>query len=81
VNRDRASVTSGYTRPVEYVEGLPMRAASCLAPLPWIAFVVPLAVSAQPAASAPCSAPESKQFDFWLGDWKLIWLLHYERVK
>jgi hypothetical protein len=50
-----------------------MAAASCLVPLAWIAFVVPLAVSAQPAASAPCSAPESKQFDFWLGEWKVRW--------
>ncbi len=21
----------------------------------------------------PCSSPESNQFDFWLGDWKLTW--------
>ncbi len=24
---------------------------------------------AQPARPAPCSAPEHRQFDFWLGDW------------
>ena len=40
-----------------------------------LALVLPLAVWAQeeavePAAKAsPCSAPEYRQFDFWIGDW------------
>jgi hypothetical protein len=40
--------------------------------LAWLAIALSLPASAQPA-SAPCSAPESKQFDFWLGDWKVRW--------
>ncbi len=23
--------------------------------------------------AAPCSSPEARQFDFWLGDWSLSW--------
>lgn len=33
---------------------------------------LPLALAAQdpaPAAGAPCSAPEYRQFDFWVGEW------------
>ena len=33
----------------------------------------PLGASAAANAPAPCSAPEAKQFDFWLGDWKVRW--------
>lgn len=25
------------------------------------------------AAPPPCSAPESRQFDFWVGDWEVSW--------
>ncbi len=28
---------------------------------------------AQAPKSAPCSAPEFRQFDFWVGDWTLSW--------
>ena len=28
-----------------------------------------LAAQAQPAQPPPCSAPEHRQFDFWVGDW------------
>lgn len=27
--------------------------------------------SAQPSTPAPCSSPEHRQFDFWLGDWEV----------
>ena len=30
-----------------------------------------LGVHAQEAKPAPCSAPEHRQFDFWLGDWEV----------
>ncbi len=40
--------------------------------LAWFAIALSLSASAQPAP-APCPAPESKQFDFWLGDWKVRW--------
>jgi hypothetical protein len=40
----------------------------------WLAFVALIAASelcqATPA-TAPCSAPEHRQFDFWLGDWRV----------
>jgi hypothetical protein len=39
----------------------------------WLAIALSLTASAQPSPSGPCSAPESKQFDFWLGDWKVRW--------
>ncbi len=29
--------------------------------------------SAQPEKPEPCSTPEARQFDFWLGDWDLSW--------
>jgi hypothetical protein len=31
-----------------------------------------LAASAQTPPPAPCSAPESRQFDFWIGDWDVF---------
>lgn len=36
----------------------------------WLAFA--LAALAQPAAQ-PCSVPEFRQFDFWVGEWDLSW--------
>jgi hypothetical protein len=44
-----------------------------LLPLTWFALACPLAACAEANAPAPCSAPEAKQFDFWLGDWKVRW--------
>jgi hypothetical protein len=41
--------------------------------LTWLAIAFPLAACAEAAAPAPCSATEAKQFDFWLGDWKVRW--------
>jgi hypothetical protein len=41
----------------------------------FLALLIPLALPAQqgdssaPAAAAPCSAPEYRQFDFWIGQW------------
>ena len=32
----------------------------------------PAAVSAQQPAPAPCSSPEYRQFDFWVGDWEVV---------
>jgi hypothetical protein len=29
--------------------------------------------AAQTSAQKPCSAPEFRQFDFWVGDWDLTW--------
>jgi hypothetical protein len=29
------------------------------------------ATTAQPAAPKPCSGPEHRQFDFWIGDWEV----------
>lgn len=29
--------------------------------------------STQAEESEPCSSPEARQFDFWLGDWNLSW--------
>jgi hypothetical protein len=36
-----------------------------------IGLAVSVAASAQ-APPAPCSAPEAKQFDFWIGDWDVF---------
>jgi len=41
-----------------------------------ILLLVPLSLTAQEggqgtAASRPCSAPEYRQFDFWIGDWEV----------
>jgi hypothetical protein len=36
----------------------------------WLFFT---ASTAQVAAPPPCSAPQSSQFDFWVGDWTLTW--------
>ena len=45
-------------------------------PLFLILLLIPLVVTAQEggqdaAASRPCSAPEYRQFDFWVGDWEV----------
>ncbi|MBD3334772.1 MAG: DUF1579 domain-containing protein [Candidatus Eisenbacteria bacterium] len=32
-----------------------------------------LAVGAPSAEDEPCSSPEARQFDFWLGEWDLSW--------
>ena len=54
---------------MKLVSVLVLLAVLCLAP----------AVGAQTApadtaqAPAPCSAPEARQFDFWVGDWDLVW--------
>ena len=38
--------------------------------LPILIATVPLTpLCAAPVPAAPCSAPEYRQFDFWLGDW------------
>lgn len=29
--------------------------------------------SARPTPPPPCSSPESRQFDFWVGEWDLTW--------
>ena len=36
-----------------------------------IGLAISMSASAQ-APAAPCSAPEAKQFDFWLGDWDVF---------
>ncbi len=33
----------------------------------------PPPVVVPPPPPLPCTAPEAKQFDFWLGDWKVAW--------
>lgn len=45
-------------------------------PLLLLLLLIPLAVAAQQAgqgaaASQPCSAPEYRQFDFWIGNWEV----------
>jgi hypothetical protein len=32
-----------------------------------------LALGQQPGSQNPCTVPETKQFDFWIGDWDLTW--------
>jgi hypothetical protein len=32
-----------------------------------------IVASGQTAPPKPCSAPEFRQFDFWVGDWELTW--------
>ena len=41
--------------------------------LTWLALAFPVAACAAANAPPPCSAPEAKQFDFWVGDWKVRW--------
>ena len=43
----------------------------CLASLTILAAVA--AGQSVSAATPPCSAPEFRQFDFWVGDWDLTW--------
>jgi Protein of unknown function (DUF1579) len=38
------------------------------------ASLVALAANAQPATAYGCNSPESRQFDFWLGDWDLSYV-------
>jgi hypothetical protein len=39
----------------------------------WLASLAVVAATAVHAApSAPCAAPEHRQFDFWVGDWRVI---------
>jgi hypothetical protein len=38
-----------------------------------LSFLVALLLGASAEAGAPCSAPEAKQFDFWVGEWKVRW--------
>ena len=28
---------------------------------------------ANPSSASPCSTPEARQFDFWLGEWDVSW--------
>lgn len=43
-----------------------------LAAIVLLAFVPPAPAEAQtPASPPPCSAPEHRQFDFWIGDWNV----------
>jgi hypothetical protein len=36
--------------------------------------LLPLALQAQPGDSPPpCTEPQQKQFDFWIGEWDLTW--------
>jgi hypothetical protein len=35
--------------------------------------LLPIAAATQQPQPAPCSAPEFRQFDFWVGDWELSW--------
>jgi hypothetical protein len=37
------------------------------------ALLLAIAASGQGAPPKPCSAPEFRQFDFWVGDWDLTW--------
>lgn len=37
------------------------------------AFICKENISAQTGVTAPCSSPETHQFDFWIGDWNLTW--------
>jgi hypothetical protein len=44
-----------------------------LRPLLILAALIPFTPSqAAPVQPAPCSAPEYRQFDFWLGDWDVV---------
>lgn len=37
-----------------------------------VAIGLVVAIIAAPAASAACDTPEFRQFDFWLGDWRVL---------
>lgn len=37
----------------------------------WVPMLIGLDASAQGAASRPCSGPEFRQFDFWIGEWEV----------
>jgi len=39
--------------------------------IPTIAVLTIFASVSQAASPAPCSAPENRQFDFWLGEWQV----------
>jgi hypothetical protein len=49
-----------------------MRRRPCLTLLCAAAWAVPFAGSAAAAATEPCTTPEHRQFDFWLGDWDVF---------
>lgn len=36
-------------------------------------FAQTTSAASAPAQPAPCTEPQQKQFDFWLGDWNLTW--------
>lgn len=44
--------------------------------LGWAVMVLAGAVSAQQAQPKPCSEPEQKQLEFWVGEWDLSWPGH-----
>ncbi|HEY3859922.1 MAG TPA: hypothetical protein VGM47_09995 [Gammaproteobacteria bacterium] len=48
-----------------------MRDARLLLSMTGLLFFVTLPIYAAPATPRPCSAPEYRQFDFWLGDWNV----------
>jgi len=39
----------------------------------FIAIAFSISLFAQNENQKPCSSPEAKQFDFWVGDWDLTW--------
>ena len=39
-----------------------------------IGMFVPVLVTAQDTAPAPCSSEEARLFDFWVGEWELDWV-------
>ena len=45
-------------------------ALAALSILAFVLFVTPVSAQA-PTVQAPCSAPEYRQFDFWLGEWEV----------
>jgi hypothetical protein len=49
-----------------------MRMVHVLGPL-LLLFTVSAAAQSAPATPPPCTKPESKQLDFWVGDWNLTW--------
>ena len=58
-----------------------MTTTQCRRRISRAAFAAAIAIAAWPVqgaraadTAAPCSAPEARQFDFWLGDWDAAWV-------
>src|SRR5690349_14625624 len=66
-------ITSAATPASLFVKGDPMRRTVTRILLAPLAFACGATAHANtPAADTGCAAPESRQFDFWIGDWDVF---------